>query len=134
MSTDKSFDPEKYLNFHYGKKVEYTRQAVITAMSGFLQASLSQIINGAIAGKPKPVRQGFQIEVRDPVYGAACEIKNKWMTEGLITPSQADTFGAFDLYFKLKAGISEDMIHPSMVIAGFLPDQREGLNEKFNKN
>lgn len=129
MST-KKFDPEKYLTFHFGRKEHYPRLATITAMSGFLQTSLSEIISGAIKDKPKAVRQGFQISIHDPLYSAACDIKTKWMTERTITPEQADVFGVWDLYFHLRAGVSEDNIFPGMVIPGYSSDQ----DDKFKQN
>jgi len=131
MSTDKDkFDPALYLDFHFGRKEQYSRQVVTVAMSGFLQGSLSQIITGAIKGKPKTVRQGFQVAVHDPLYSAACRIKTEWMTEGLITPSVTNHFGAYDIYLKLRAGIPEDRITPSMFVSGYGSDQED--NSKQN--
>lgn len=130
MSLEEKFDAEQYLDFHFGKKAEYSRQLVIVAMSRFCYTTTRHIITRAMANRPKEVRQGFQVAAHDSLYEAAIRIKTEWMTEGFITPSVTDYIGAFDIYLKLKAGIPEDMITPSMFVSGYGPEQ----GHKFNEN
>jgi len=113
MSIEEKFDPEQYLDFHFGRKEQYSRQLVIVAMSRFCYTSTRHLITKAIANRPKEVRQGFQVAAHDSLYEAAIRIKTEWR-EGLITPSVTNSVGAFDIYLKLKAGIPEDMITPSL--------------------
>jgi len=119
MSIEEKFDAEQYLDFHFGRKEQYSRQLVIVAMSRFCYTSTRHLITKAIANRPKEVRQSFQVAAHDSLYEAAIRIKTEWMTEGLITPSVTDSVGAFDIYMKLKAGIPEDMITPSMFMPGY---------------
>ena len=130
MSLEEKFDAEQFLIFHFGRKEQYSRQLVIVAMSRFCYTSTRHIITRAMANRPKEVRQGFQVAAHDSLYEAAIRIKTEWMTEGLITPSVTDSIGAFDIYMKLKAGIPEDMITPSMFVPGYGPEQ----GHKFNEN
>lgn len=130
MSIEDKFNSEEYLDFHFGKKENYSRQITIVAMSRFCYTSTRHLITNAIANRPKEVRQGFQVVAHDSLYEAAISIKAEWITRGVITPEQADSFGAFDLFLKLKAGIPEDRIHPGMVIPGYGSDQ----GHKFNQN
>jgi len=130
MSIEDKFNSEEYLDFHFGRKEQYSRQLVIVAMSRFCYTSTRHLITKAIAGRPKEVRQSFQVAAHDSLYEAAIRIKTEWMTEGLITPSVTDSVGAFDIYMKLKAGIPEDMITPSMFVSGYGPEQ----GHKFNEN
>jgi len=118
MSIEEKFDSEAFLTFHFGLKEQYSRQLVIVAMSRFCYTSTRHLITKAIANRPKEVRQGFQIAAHDSLYEAAIRIKTEWR-EGLITPSVTNSVGAFDIYLKLKAGIPEDMITPSMFVPGY---------------
>jgi len=113
MSIEDKFDAEQYLDFHFGKKENYSRQITIVAMSRFCYTSTRHLITKAIAGRPKEVRQGFQIAAYDSLYEAAIRIKNEWM----------DSVGAFDIYMKLKAGIPEDKITPSLFVPGYGSEQ-----------
>lgn len=130
MSIDEKFDAEQYLDFHFGKKENYSRQITIVAMSRFCYTSTRHIITRAIANRPKEVRQDFQVAVHDSLYEAAIRIKTEWLTEGLITPSVTNSIGAFDIYIKLKEGIPEDKITPSMFVSGYGNEQ----DHKFNEN
>ena len=130
MSTEDKFDAEQYLDFHFGRKDQYSRQITIVAMSRFCYTSTRHLITKAISDRPKAVRQGFQVAAHDSLYEAAIRIKSEWMTEGLITQSEANCFGAFDLYLQLRAGIPEDRIHPGMFITGYGSDQ----GDKFKQN
>ena len=122
MSIEEKFDAEQYLDFHFGRKEQYSRQLVIVAMSRFCYTSTRHLITRAIADRPKEVRQGFQVAAHDSLYEAAIRIKTEWR-EGLITPSVTNSIGAFDIYLKLKAGIPEDMITPSMFVPGYGSEQ-----------
>lgn len=130
MSIEEKFDVEQFLLFHFGQKEQYSRQLVILAMSRFCYISTRRIITKALAGRPKEVRQGFQLAVHNTLYEAAIRIKTEWMTEGLITPSVTNSIGAYDIYLKLKEGIPEDKITPSMFVSGYGSEQ----GHKFNEN
>lgn len=122
MSIEDKFNSEEYLDFHFGRKEQYSRQLVIVAMSRFCYTTTRHLITKAIANRPKEVRQGFQVVAHDSLYEAAIRIKTEWR-EGLITPSVTNSVGAFDIYLKLKAGIPEDMITPSMFVPGYGSEQ-----------
>lgn len=122
MSIEDKFNSEEYLDFHFGKKENYSRKITIVAMSRFCYTSTRHLITKAIANRPKEVRQGFQVAAHDSLYEAAIRIKTEWR-EGLITPSVTNSVGAFDIYLKLKAGIPEDMITPSMFVPGYGSEQ-----------
>lgn len=130
MSIEDKFNSEEYLDFHFGRKEQYSRQLVIVAMSRFCYTSTRHLITKAIANRPKEVRQGFQVAAHDSLYEAAIRIKTEWMTEGLITPSVTNSIGAYDIYLKLREGIPEDMITPSMFVSGYGSEQ----GHKFNEN
>ena len=129
MSTN-PLDPEPYLNFHYGKSEQYPRLSVIAVMAAYSQMAVTEILKPAIADQSKIVRQFFQVETHDILYTAACDLKTRWLAEGLITQSQADCFGAFDLWVELMQGVPEDLITPGMFVPGCDPDQ----GDKFKQN
>lgn len=129
MSTE-HLDPESYLDYHYGQKEQYPRLTTIAVMAAFSEAVVREIITPAFADQSKAFRQLLQVTANDPLYRTACEIKTRWMSEGVISTVQANTFGAFDIWVELMEGIPEDGIHPGMFIPGYSSDQ----GHKFNEN
>ena len=129
MSTN-PLDPEPYLNFHYGKSEQYQRLSVIAVMGAFAEAVIREIITPAFANQSKVLRQFFQVETHDILYTAACDLKTRWLAEGLISAEQGNCFGAFDIWVELMEGIPEDLITPGMFVPGCDPDQ----GDKFKQN
>ena len=129
MSTN-PLDPEPFLNFHYGKSEQYPRLSVIAVMAAFSEVAVREILTPAIAEQSKIVRQFFQVTAADPLYTAACDLKTRWLAEGLITQSQAYCFGAFDIWVELMQGVPEDLITPGM----FVPGYSSGQDDNYKQN
>ncbi|GEM_PF-3640730 len=127
-------DPEKYLDFHFGKKPEYSRPHTLMAMTGFCTETVQSIVSNAFASRDKESKPKTYPKHFDPLYGTAVRIKVGWLIDHRITSEEYDQFGANDIYFMLKMGVREEEITPERVLRGINSARWDILNKKLNKN
>lgn len=133
MSTEKP-DPELYLDFHFGKKAEYTRPHTLMAMTGFCTETVQTMVSNAFANRPKEERPKIHSKGFDPLWGTASRIKINWLIDKKITSEQYDKLASCDIFFLLKMGVPEEEITPDRVLQGITSARWDILNKKLNKN
>ena len=133
MNTIK-LDPEEYLDFHFGKKKEYSRTHTMLAMTGFCAETVQTMVSNTFAKRPKDERHKIQSRGFDPLWGTATRIKIHWLIDGKITSEQYDSFGACDIFFLLRMGVREEEITPERVFRRITSARFDVLNQKLNKN
>lgn len=133
MSTIKP-DPEEYLDFHFGKKEEYSRTHTTLAMIGFCSETVEAMVSHTFAKRPKEARPKIHSKGFDPLWGTATRIKINWLIDGKITSQQYDSFGACDIFFLLRMGVREEDITPGRVLEGITSARWNIMNKKLNKN
>ena len=127
-------DPEQYLDFHFGKKTEYTRPHTLLAMVGFCTETVQTMTSKALAAKARESKPKTRPGSFDPLWATASRIKISWFIDKKITSEQYDRLPSYDIFYLLKMGIPESKITPERVLHGISSARWDILNKRHNKN
>jgi hypothetical protein len=126
-------DPEKYLDLHFGHKPEYSRPHTLLAMIGYCREGLIRMRAAVLPGAKRKQLPAPPKDF-DPLWATAVRIKIGWLCDRRITSADYDRFGAIEIFYLLKMGLTEDQITPEMILSGYRSARWELMNKKLNKN